>query len=103
MTNFVLLDENLPWPTDLVTPRFRAGMSWTARTFGSWGRIPLEAWVYSCVFMRFSVLCIQSPCNGRSHAQVVLSTWIVSEINSESEQGRGPNSLKEGTSHRYDI
>jgi hypothetical protein len=70
-------------------------LSWTARTLGSCGRVPLEAWPTSASF------CVVLSCVGRGLAvgrsplqgtlPICLIGFIVSEVNSESEQPRGPN------------
>jgi hypothetical protein len=59
--------------------------SWTARTLGSWFRIPLKAWMCVREFLCYAVLwpCYVSPCHhGMAHPRVAngrdgLQMWML--------------------------
>jgi hypothetical protein len=62
----------------------------------SWGRISLQEWIYGRVFLFYAILCMQGPRDGpiprpRNPAKIPLKGFIVSEMNSNSEQARGTN------------
>jgi hypothetical protein len=35
-----------------------SGQSWPAQIIGAWVRIPLEAWVFICIYARFVLFCV---------------------------------------------
>jgi hypothetical protein len=51
-------------------------MTLTARTLGSWVRIPLDAWTYVSVFLYFVVLCRQGTCDGPIPLQGALPKYL---------------------------
>jgi hypothetical protein len=60
----------LHWPRGLRHEPF-----WTARTVGTWIRIPLEAWMSVCVYSVYVVLCVGSGlATGWSLVQGLLPT-----------------------------
>jgi len=96
--SFVLISLSKPVKKEQVpvVAWCKTHVSWTAQTRWSWVRIPLKAWVYvwyfcvvlSCVGTGLAIG--QSPVQGFLPKR--LNGFVVSEVNSDSEQASGPNS-----------
>jgi hypothetical protein len=79
--NFTFLLIHAPVP---MAVRSKVRIPCSARTLGSWVRIPLEACTYAHVFV-FSFPCDRPISHPRSPT-IFLNGFIVSEVNYKSEQ-----------------
>jgi hypothetical protein len=63
-----------------------------ARTLGSWVRIPLEAWMFFCVYSVFVLSCVSSGlATGWSPVQGVLQTVSKSKIKESHKRRPRPD------------
>jgi hypothetical protein len=72
------------WPRGL-----RHELSTPAKTLGSWVRIPLEAWLFVCIYSVFVLSCVQVAALRRADPPSKESYWLCIRL-SNWKSGQGP-------------